>query len=125
MLPVNLELKANPDRDEGAVVEAKVDVCAVVASLLITRGTLKVGDVLLVPKRRGRCADLEAGQVAGDGDPVEVCLTARRWRVICSTSLKRIPAREVAECRGILRPKKLRPVPVVPSWTDAFGDCRW
>ena len=50
-----LELKANPDRAaEGTVIEAKLDKGrGPVATVLVTRGTLKVGDVF-VDRRRKR-----------------------------------------------------------------------
>jgi len=51
-----MELKANPDRPaEAAVVEAKLDKGkGPLATVLITRGTLKVGDVLVVGTHSGR-----------------------------------------------------------------------
>jgi len=51
-----MELKANPDRPaEAAVVEAKLDKGkGPLATVLITRGTLKVGDVLVVGTHAGR-----------------------------------------------------------------------
>ena len=74
-----LELKANPDRPaEGAVVEAKVERGrGSVASLLITRGTLNVGDIYVVGAETGRVRamyDDHGRQVksAKPGDAVEV-----------------------------------------------------
>ena len=74
-----LELKANPDRDaEGAVIEAKVERGrGSVASLLITRGTLKVGDIFVVGAETGRVRAMyddhgKQIKLAGPGDPVEV-----------------------------------------------------
>ena len=51
-----LELKANPDRPaEATVIEAKLDKGkGPLASVLITRGTLKVGDILVVGVHSGR-----------------------------------------------------------------------
>jgi len=51
-----LELKANPDRSaEATVVEAKLDKGkGPLATVLITRGTLKVGDILVVGTHSGR-----------------------------------------------------------------------
>ena len=51
-----LELKANPDRAaEATVVEAKLDKGkGPLATVLITRGTLKVGDILVVGTHSGR-----------------------------------------------------------------------
>ena len=74
-----LELKANPDRSaEGAVIEAKVERGrGSVASLLVTRGTLKVGDIFVVGAETGRVRamyDDHGKQVksATPGDAVEV-----------------------------------------------------
>ncbi|MFN5084971.1 MAG: translation initiation factor IF-2 [Novosphingobium sp.] len=51
-----LELKANPDRPaEATVIEAKLDKGkGPLATVLITRGTLKVGDILVVGVHSGR-----------------------------------------------------------------------
>ncbi len=51
-----LELRANPDRDaEGSVIEAKLDKGrGPVATVLVTRGTLKVGDVFVVGAESGK-----------------------------------------------------------------------
>ena len=51
-----LELKANPDRSaEGAVVEAKLDKGrGPLATVLVQRGTLKVGDVIVVGAASGK-----------------------------------------------------------------------
>ena len=51
-----LELKANPDRAaEATVVEAKLDKGkGPLATVLVTRGTLKVGDILVVGTHSGR-----------------------------------------------------------------------
>lgn len=51
-----LELKANPDRAaEATVIEAKLDKGkGPLATVLITRGTLKVGDILVVGTHSGR-----------------------------------------------------------------------
>jgi translation initiation factor IF-2 len=74
-----LELKANPDRAaEGAVIEAKVERGrGSVASLLVLRGTLIVGDIFVVGAETGRVRALyddRGKQVkqAGPGDAVEV-----------------------------------------------------
>ena len=74
-----LELKANPDRAaEGAVIEAKVERGrGSVASLLVTRGTLNVGDIFVVGAETGRVRamyDDHGKQVksAAPGDAVEV-----------------------------------------------------
>ncbi|MBJ26699.1 MAG: translation initiation factor IF-2 [Alphaproteobacteria bacterium] len=51
-----LELKANPDRSaEGIVLEAKIDRGrGIVASLLVQRGTLHVGDIVVAGSQWGR-----------------------------------------------------------------------
>ncbi|MBK5911301.1 translation initiation factor IF-2 [Rhodothalassium salexigens] len=74
-----LELKANPDRDaDGVVIEAKLERGrGPVASLLVRRGTLKVGDVFVAGAEWGRVRALvdERGQQlksAGPAQPVEV-----------------------------------------------------
>jgi translation initiation factor IF-2 len=74
-----LEPKANPDRDaEGAVIEAKIERGrGSVASLLITKGTLKVGDIFVVGAETGRVRAIyndygKQVKTARPGDPVEV-----------------------------------------------------
>jgi translation initiation factor IF-2 len=74
-----LELKANPDRSaEGAVVEAKLDKGrGPLATVLVQRGTLKVGDVFVVgavPGKVRAMIDDKGKQVkeAGPSVPVEV-----------------------------------------------------
>ena len=74
-----LELKANPDRmAEGAVIEATLDKGrGPVATILVTRGTLKVGDVFVVGAESGKVRAMvnDKGQqvkVAGPSTPVEV-----------------------------------------------------
>src|SRR6202012_1525785 len=74
-----LDLKANPDRAaEGAVVEAKLDKGrGPVATALVQRGTLKVGDILVAGSEWGRVRLLmnergETVQSAGPSTPVEV-----------------------------------------------------
>jgi translation initiation factor IF-2 len=74
-----LELKANPDRDaEGTVIEAKLDKGrGPVATVLVTRGTLKVGDVFVVGAESGKVralVDDKGRQMkeAGPSMPVEV-----------------------------------------------------
>ncbi|MFN3725098.1 MAG: translation initiation factor IF-2 [Allosphingosinicella sp.] len=74
-----LELKANPDRAaEGAVVEAKLDKGrGPLATVLVQRGTLRVGDVFVVGSVSGKVRamiDDKGKQVkeAGPSMPVEV-----------------------------------------------------
>ena len=74
-----LELKANPDREaEGTVIEAKLDKGrGAVATILVRRGTLKVGDIFVVGTESGRVRAMvnDKGQqvkTAGPSTPVEV-----------------------------------------------------
>lgn len=74
-----LELKANPDRAaEGTVVEAKLDKGrGPVATILVNRGTLKVGDVFVVGTESGKVRALiddkgKQVKTAGPSSPVEV-----------------------------------------------------
>jgi len=74
-----LELKANPDRmAEGTVIEATLDKGrGPVATVLVTRGTLKVGDIFVVGAESGKVRAMvnDKGQQvkeAGPSVPVEV-----------------------------------------------------
>jgi translation initiation factor IF-2 len=74
-----LELRANPDRAaEGTVIEAKLDKGrGPVATILVNRGTLKVGDIFVVGAESGKVralVDDKGKQVkeAGPAMPVEV-----------------------------------------------------
>ena len=74
-----LDLKANPDRAaEGAVVEAKLDKGrGPVATVLVQRGTLKVGDIVVAGAEWGRVRLLanergESVKSAGPSTPIEV-----------------------------------------------------
>jgi translation initiation factor IF-2 len=74
-----LDLKANPDRSaEGAIIEAKLDRGrGPVATALVQRGTLKVGDILVAGSEWGRVRLLqnergETVESAGPAMPVEV-----------------------------------------------------
>ncbi|PCD04244.1 translation initiation factor IF-2 [Sphingomonas spermidinifaciens] len=74
-----LELRANPDRPaEGTVIEAKLDKGrGPVATILVSRGTLRVGDVFVVGAESGKVralVDDKGRQVkeAGPSTPVEV-----------------------------------------------------
>jgi translation initiation factor IF-2 len=74
-----LDLKANPDRAaEGTVIEAKLDRGrGPVATVLVQRGTLRVGDIIVAGAEWGRVRALvsdagETVQSAGPSVPVEV-----------------------------------------------------
>lgn len=74
-----LELKANPNRNaEGIVIEARLDKGrGPVATVLVQRGTLRVGDILVAGAEPGRVralADDKGRQIkeATPGQPVEV-----------------------------------------------------
>ena len=74
-----LDLKANPDREaEGVVIEARLDKGrGPVATVLVQRGTLNVGDVFVVGQHSGRARAIidDHGQRvdhAGPAMPVEV-----------------------------------------------------
>jgi translation initiation factor IF-2 len=74
-----LELRANPDRAaEGTVIEAKLDRGrGPVATVLVQRGTLKPGDIVIAGAEWGRVRALvsdtgETVQSAGPSTPVEV-----------------------------------------------------
>ena len=104
-----LDLKANPNRSaEGAVIEAKLDRGrGPVATVLVQRGTLKTGDILVAGSEWGRVRLLvnDRGETvgeAGPSTPVEVLgLSAvpeagDEFAVVDSESR----AREVAEYRA-------------------------
>ncbi|MEI9885483.1 MAG: translation initiation factor IF-2 [Rhizomicrobium sp.] len=74
-----LDLKANPDRSaEGAVIEAKLDRGrGPVATVLVQRGTLKVGDIVVAGSEWGKVRLLqndrgETVPTAGPATPIEV-----------------------------------------------------
>ncbi len=74
-----LDLKANPDRTaEGAIIEAKLDRGrGPVATALVSRGTLKVGDIVVAGSEWGRVRLLqndrgETVPSAGPAVPVEI-----------------------------------------------------
>jgi translation initiation factor IF-2 len=104
-----LDLKANPDRPaEGAVVEAKLDKGrGPVATVLVQRGTLKVGDIVVAGSEWGRVRLLandkgETIKTAGPSLPVEVlglsaAPEAGDEMVVVENEAR---AREVAEYRG-------------------------
>ena len=104
-----LDLKANPDRPaEGAVIEAKLDKGrGPVATVLVQRGTLKVGDIVVAGAEWGRVRLLanergETVQSAGPSTPIEVlglsaAPEAGDEMVVVENEAR---AREVAEYRG-------------------------
>ncbi len=104
-----LDLKANPDRPaEGAVIEAKLDKGrGPVATVLVQRGTLKVGDIVVAGAEWGRVRLLanergETVQSAGPSTPIEVLglsapPDAGDEMVVVENEAR---AREVAEYRG-------------------------
>jgi translation initiation factor IF-2 len=74
-----LELKANPNRSaEGVVIEANLESGrGAVATMLVQRGTLKVGDIVVAGAEWGRVRALsnergESADSAGPAEPVEV-----------------------------------------------------
>ncbi|HEX4118402.1 MAG TPA: translation initiation factor IF-2 [Rhizomicrobium sp.] len=104
-----LDLKANPARSaEGAVIEAKLDKGrGPVATVLVQRGTLKVGDIVVAGSEWGRVRLLqndrgETLKEAGPSTPVEVlglsaAPEAGDEMVVVESEAR---AREVAEYRG-------------------------
>src|SRR2546421_2493184 len=74
-----LELKANPQAEaSGPIIESRLDVGrGPVATMLVHRGTLKVGDALVAGDAWGKVRALynyrgEKMRQAGPGDPVEI-----------------------------------------------------
>ncbi|MCL6684408.1 translation initiation factor IF-2 [Sphingomonas alba] len=125
-----LELKANPDRAaEGAVVEAKLDKGrGPLATVLIQRGTLRVGDVIVVGAASGKVRamiDDHGRQVkeAGPSFPVEVLglgavPSAGDQLTVVENEAR---AREVAAYRqGVLDKKRTTSAPV--SLENMFAD---
>ncbi len=116
-----MELKANPDRDaEGSVIEAKLDKGrGPVATVLVTRGTLKVGDVFVVGAESGKVRALvdDKGRQLKKAEPsmpVEVLgisgtpSAGDQLQVVENESR----AREVAEYRqGVLLQKRTTAAP--------------
>ncbi|MBX9881720.1 MAG: translation initiation factor IF-2, partial [Sphingomonas sp.] len=116
-----LELRANPDRAaEGTVIEAKLDKGrGPVATILVNRGTLKVGDTFVVGAESGKVralVDDKGRQVkeAGPAVPVEVLglsgvpMAGDPLQVVESEAR----AREVAEYRkGVINAKRTAQAP--------------
>ncbi|WP_138378957.1 translation initiation factor IF-2 [Luteithermobacter gelatinilyticus] len=115
-----LDLKANPNRDaEGIVVEAKLDKGrGPVATVLVKRGTLRVGDVFVAGSEWGRVRALvnERGQQlkeAGPSTPVEILglqgtPEAGDEMVVVENEAK---ARDVSEFRSRQKKEKQSAVP--------------
>ncbi|VVS98215.1 translation initiation factor IF-2 [Sphingomonas sp. EC-HK361] len=116
-----LELKANPDRDaEGTVIEAKLDKGrGPVATILVNRGTLKVGDIFVVGAESGKVraiVDDKGRQLkeAGPSMPVEILgisgtPSAGDALQVVETEAR---AREVADYRqGVLTQKRTTTAP--------------
>jgi translation initiation factor IF-2 len=104
-----MELKANADRDaEGVVIEAKLDKGrGPVATVLVQRGTLRVGDVFVVGSESGRVRALindrgEQIKEATPSMPVEVLGAggAPGAGTVFSVVENEARAREVAEYRS-------------------------
>lgn len=104
-----LELKANPDRPaEGSVIEAKVERGkGSVATVLVQKGTLKVGDIFVVGAEYGKVRALLNDRGANlkkalPGQPVEVLglngtpMAGDQFIVVPTESR----AREIADYRG-------------------------
>jgi translation initiation factor IF-2 len=116
-----LELKANPDRDaEASVIEAKLDKGrGPVATVLVTRGTLRVGDIFVVGAESGKVralVDDKGRQIkeATPSMPVEILgmsgtpSAGDQLQVVESEAR----AREVAEYRqGVLTQKRTTSAP--------------
>ncbi|MFZ3483075.1 translation initiation factor IF-2 [Sphingomonas sp. 3-13AW] len=128
-----LELKANPDRPaEGAVIEAKLDKGrGPVATVLVSRGTLRVGDVFVVGAESGKIralVDDKGRQVkqAGPAMPVEILglsgvpMAGDLLQVVENEAR----AREVAEYRaGVIQQKRTASAPAsLESMFSALKD---
>ncbi|MBP2295858.1 translation initiation factor IF-2 [Azospirillum rugosum] len=122
-----LELKANPDRTaEGVVVEAKLERGrGSVATVLVQRGTLKVGDVFVTGSEWGRVRALvndrgQSVEEASPASPVEVLglngtpLAGDDFTVVESEAR----AREIAE----FRQRKKREAAVAASARGSLQD---
>ena len=117
-----LELKANPDRSaEGTVIEAKLDRGrGPLATVLVQRGTLRVGDVIVVGAASGKVRamiDDHGRQVkeAGPAAPVEVLGLAAVPHAGDQLTVveNEARAREVATYRqGVLDRKRTTAAPV-------------
>jgi translation initiation factor IF-2 len=130
-----LELRANPDREaEGTVVEAKLDKGrGPVATILVNRGTLKVGDIFVVGAESGKVRALiddKGRQVkeAGPSLPVEVLGLSGVPSAgdMLSVVENEARAREVAAYRaGVIQQKRTTTAPAsLESMFSALRDKR-
>jgi translation initiation factor IF-2 len=128
-----LELKANPDRAaEGTVIEAKLDKGrGPVATILVNRGTLKVGDIFVVGAESGKVRAMtdDKGQqikAAGPAMPVEVLGLSGVPRAGDPLSVveNEARAREVAEYRqSVITSKRTTSAPAsLESMFSALKD---
>ena len=127
-----LELKANPDREaEGTVVEAQLDKGrGPVATILVRKGTLRVGDIFVVGAESGKVRALiddKGKQVkeAGPSVPVEVLgLSGVPGAGDTLTVVENeARAREVAEYRaGVIQTKRTTQAPA--SLESMFSQLR-
>jgi translation initiation factor IF-2 len=128
-----LELRANPDRAaEGTVVEAKLDKGrGSLATVLVRRGTLRVGDIFVVGAESGKVRALidDRGQQvkeAGPSVPVEVLGLAGVPHAGDALSVveNEARAREVAAYRaGVLQQKRTTTAPAsLESMFSALKD---
>ncbi|MDV3458674.1 translation initiation factor IF-2 [Sphingomonas sp. HF-S4] len=128
-----LELRANPNREaEGTVIEAKLDKGrGPVATILVNRGTLKVGDVFVVGAESGKIralVDDKGRQLkeAGPAMPVEILglsgvpMAGDPLQVVENEAR----AREVAEYRaGVIQTKRTTNAPAsLESMFSALKD---
>src|SRR4051812_19899355 len=116
-----LDLKTNSERPaEGTVIEAKLDRGrGPVATVLVQRGTLKVGDIIVAGAEMGRVRALISDQgetltEAGPSVPVEVLgLTVRRKPATVSPWSRTRPAparsRAIAPTRSARMPQPASP----------------
>ena len=138
-----LDLKANPDRAaEGAVIEAKLDKGrGPVATVLVQRGTLKVGDIVVAGSEWGRVRLLQndRGETVKEAGPSTPDRSA--GPVGRAGSRRRNGGGGIRSPRprsgGISRPQaprsRARPRPPARPWTNCSrpakparrGCCRW
>ena len=113
-----LELKANPDRSaEGVVIEAKLEAGrGPVGTVLIQRGTLHVGDIIVAGTAWGRVRALQSDrgepiETAGPSVPVEVLgfSSAPEAGDLLAVVENEARARELVDYRGRERRKRLAP----------------